>query len=322
MRWAKMAIAGLGLAGLMSCTGSEAAAPETASAPEAEQTLASEQTYTPTIEDGRPFPEPLNDPVLPPAPVNLNTSFSYSGELTQGGFIRGVVPDGTVRASLGGQELEIAEDGTFFAAFDRDSAGSLKLSATNASRQTVTEALTVSPRKWNIERVNVSRRGGRSSEAYWKIRKPEYEAINAARAKVTDADGWKQDFIWPVKGRISGRFGRQRIYRGEPGSYHSGIDIAPGNGVPYVAPADGVVVLARMGFSLEGGLIIIDHGMGLNSAFLHSSKIAVKEGEVVKQGQYIGNVGSTGRATGPHLHWGLKWNSARLDPLLFVGPMN
>jgi len=315
MRLAPMAIAALGVVALVSCTGSEAAAPEPASAPEPEK------TYTATIEDARPIPEPAAAAV-PQEPVNLNTRFSYSGEMTQGGYIRGVVPDGTTRASLGGQALEVAEDGTFFAAFDRDSAGSLNLSAITANGQTVTEALKISPRDWQIERVNVSRRGGRSSEAYWKIRKPEYEAINAARATVTDADGWQQDFIWPVKGRISGRFGRQRIYRGEPGSYHSGIDIAPGNGVAYVAPADGVVVLARMGFSLEGGLIIIDHGMGLNSAFLHSSKIAVKEGEAVKQGQYIGNVGATGRATGPHLHWGLKWNTARLDPLLFVGPMN
>ncbi len=308
-----LALAALGLAGLMSCTGSEAAGPEPAAAPEAEQ------TYTATIEDAQPLPKPSDKQV---GKVNLNTRFSYSGEFTQGGYIRGVVPDKTARASLGGQALEVADDGSFFAAFDRDSAGTLMLSATTAAGQIVREELSISPRDWQIERVNVARRQTRNLEAYWKKRKPEYEAINAARAKVTDAEGWKQDFIWPVKGRISGRFGRQRIYRGEPGSYHSGIDIAPGNGVPFVAPADGVVVLARMGFSLEGGLLIIDHGMGLNSAFLHCSKIAVSEGDSVKQGQYIGNVGATGRATGPHLHWGLKWNSARLDPLLFVGPMN
>jgi murein DD-endopeptidase MepM/ murein hydrolase activator NlpD len=92
--------------------------------------------------------------------------------------------------------------------------------------------------------------------------------------------------------------------------------------VPFVAPADGVVVLAQTGFSLEGGLIIIDHGMGLNSAFLHASRIVVEAGDAVTQGQHIGNVGATGRATGPHLHWSLMWNRARLDPLLFVGPMN
>ena len=113
------------------------------------------------------------------------------------------------------------------------------------------------------------------------------------------------------------------IYRGEPGSYHSGLDIATGGtGDPFVAPADGVVVLATdRPFSLEGNLLIIDHGQGLNSAFLHLSEIAVAQGAVVRQGQYLGRIGSTGRATGPHLHWGLKWRDTRLDPLLFVGPM-
>ncbi|MEM1195329.1 MAG: M23 family metallopeptidase [Pseudomonadota bacterium] len=260
-------------------------------------------------------------PDRPPDASSRSKAFSYTGELTQGGYIRGLAPSGAVRASLGEAALNLAEDGAFFAAFDRDSPASLVLSATLASGATHRETITIAPREWLISRVNIARRSGGASEAWWKKRKPEYEAITAARGIQTGADGWRQDFIWPVKGRISGRFGRQRIYKGEAGSYHSGIDIAPGNGVPFVAPADGVVVLARTGFSLEGGLIIVDHGAGLNSAFLHCSKIAVEEGDPVHQGQYIGNVGSTGRSTGPHLHWGLKWNEARLDPLLLTGPM-
>ena len=83
-----------------------------------------------------------------------------------------------------------------------------------------------------------------------------------------------------------------------------------------------VVLAAQSPFTLEGNLLIIDHGGGLNSAFLHSSKLAVKLGDTVRQGQYIGNIGATGRASGPHLHWALKWRDARLDPLLFLGPMN
>ncbi len=249
------------------------------------------------------------------------TRFSFSGEMTQGGWIRGVVPKGTVSASLGEETLQLAEDGSFFAAFDRDNAGSAKLTATLGDGKSVSETLTISSRQWNIERVNVARRKGGPSAAYMARRGPELDAIWDARQKKLPENGWQQDFIWPVKGRISGKFGSQRIYRGEPGSYHSGIDIAPGNGVPFVAPADGVVVLAVKNFSLEGNLLIIDHGMGLNSAFLHASKIAVSEGDRVRQGQYIGNIGSSGRATGPHLHWSLKWNNSRLDPLLFVGPM-
>lgn len=264
-------------------------------------------------------------PALPapaPRPAKRAPTFSYSGELTQGGWIRGTAPEGTIRLTLGEQSITVDEYGAFFAAFDRDQGNQAALVATLADGRRVTETIPVSPRDWQIEHVDVSRTGGRTSEEFWKIREPEWNAIRDARSKRTGAQGWKQDFIWPVNGRISGRFGRQRIYRGEPGSYHSGIDIAPGNGVPFVAPADGTVVLARTGFSLEGGLIIIDHGMGLNSAFLHASKVAVEEGETVRQGQHIGNVGATGRATGPHLHWSLMWQDARLDPLLFTGPMN
>lgn len=259
--------------------------------------------------------EPMNTP-------RLGDALEFSGEKTQGGWIRGRVPHGTVRAMLNDQELRLAEDGSFFAAFDRDSPSTVVLTALMPNGEELASELAVTPRAWDIERVNVAKGTGSSSEAWWARREPEWLAIKAAREQQTGASGWRQDFVWPVKGRISGRFGRQRIYRGEPGSYHSGIDIAPGAGVPFVAPADGVVVLARQGFSLEGNLIIIDHGHGLNSAFLHASRIVVEEGQAVRQGQHIGNVGSTGRATGPHLHWGLKWHDARLDPLLFVGPMN
>lgn len=296
-----------GIAVLASCTGGgEPAAPD-------QEAMVDMAASTPQTRNAR-----LNSSSSAP----VADAITYEGELTQGGFIRGKVSASTKSLSFDGEELKIGPDREFFVAFDRDSSGSAKLVQAFEDGTSRTETLTITPRKWQISRVNVPRGRGRNLEAYWKKREPEYNAIVAARAKSSDTDGWKQEFIWPVKGRISGYFGRQRIYAGEPGSYHSGIDIAPGNGVPYVAPADGVVTLARMGFSLEGGLIIIDHGNGLNSAFLHSSKIAVKEGQRVKQGEYIGNVGATGRASGPHLHWGLKWGKSRLDPLLFVGPMN
>ena len=268
-------------------------------------------------------PPPPPAPPPRPAPIPGPSTFVYDGELTQGGWLRGQAPSGARSARLDDTPLMLDEDGRFFAAFDRDAGPTAMLVAEFAGGRRVESPLTIAPRQWDIERVNVAKRPSGSSEAWWKRREPEYNAIVAARAIDSGSSGWKQDFIWPVKGRISGRFGRQRIYRGEPGSYHSGLDIAPGAGTPYVAPADGVVTLATTRpFSLEGYLLIIDHGNGLNSAFLHSSKIVVSEGETVRQGQYLGNVGASGRATGPHLHWSLKWRDARLDPLLFVGPMN
>ena len=264
-------------------------------------------------------PPPASSPVRQPG----QAVFTYSGELTQGGWIRGRAPSVTLSARLDGQTLVLDRDGNFFAAFDRDAGPSAMLVAQLADGRTIETSLTVAPRAWNIEHVNVSRTQGKTDEEFLAIRKPELAKIAAARAVESPVAGWKQPFIWPVKGRISGRFGSQRIYKGgEAGAYHSGIDIAPGAGAPIVAPADGVVVLAaEQPFSLEGHLLILDHGAGLNSAFLHCATLAVKAGDVVRQGQVIATVGMTGRATGPHLHWSLMWRGARLDPLLFAGPM-
>lgn len=264
-----------------------------------------------------PVPDPPGTPPLPP-PMQA-ADFEIDGALVQGGWIRGRVPRGATQLRWGETDVALTPDGRFFAGIDRDAPGAMILTAVSASGQIAERRLSIAPRDWQIERVNAPLRGSVPSETFMAIRRPELAAINAARGVRSQTDGWRQRFVWPVKGRISGRFGAQRIYRGAPGSYHSGLDIAPGAGVAYVAPADGVVVLATdRPFSLEGNLVIIDHGMGLNSAFLHSSRLAVKQGDRVKQGQTIGYVGATGRATGPHLHWSLKWQDSRLDPLLFL----
>ncbi|WP_241773106.1 M23 family metallopeptidase [Erythrobacter sp. SG61-1L] len=258
-------------------------------------------------------------PVVQPLPATIE----LGGELTQGGWMRGTLPPSTVEATLDGTPFPFAPDGSFFAAFDRDAGTSAKLVARLADGRVIEREIAVSPRKWNIEHINVARTPGGASADFMKIREPELAQIATAREVRSDAEGWRQNFIWPAKGRISGRFGSQRIYRGEPGSYHSGLDISSGtSGTPFVAPADGVVILAaQTPFSLEGHLLMIDHGNGLNSAFLHCSEISVKLGDHVKQGQVIGKIGMSGRATGPHLHWSLKWLDSRLDPLLFLGPM-
>lgn len=256
------------------------------------------------------------------APVS-SAEIAVSGDLQQGGWIRGVVPAGTVSLTLDGKPLAFAPDGRFFAAFDRDAGPRAVLAAKRSDGSSVGRTLAVAPRGWKIEHINAARRPGGPTEAFMALRRPELARINAARAKDTGASGWRQAFIWPVKGRISGMFGSQRVYRGEPGAYHSGLDIATGgSGTPFVAPADGTVILAaKEPFTLEGHLLMIDHGMGLSSAFLHCSALLVEEGDRVKQGQLIGRIGATGRATGPHLHWGMKWQDARIDPILLTGPM-
>ena len=258
-----------------------------------------------------------------PLPPGQGT-FTYAGELTQGGWIRGQAPSGTVAARLDDKPLVLDREGRFFAAFDRDAGPSATLVAQLRDGRLLQRALSVTPRAWDIERVDVARTQGKTDEEFLAIRKPELAQIAAARAVSSPSEGWKQAFIWPARGRISGKFGSQRIYKGgEAGAYHSGIDIAAGAGAPIVAPADGVVVLAaEQPFSLEGHLLIVDHGAGLDSAFLHCDTLKVKVGDRVRQGQAIATVGMTGRATGPHLHWSLTWRGARLDPLLLAGPMD
>lgn len=264
-------------------------------------------------------------PSPPPAaePIGTVGGVQYLGKLTQGGWIRGTAPSGTRSVSLGGTTLPLAPDGTFFAAFDRDAPASLVLAVTAASGFSLSSELAVAPRSWRIESVNVARRPGKLPDAEFKVRREaELIRIGAARAKGSDAGGWRQTMLWPAGGRVSGEFGSQRIYRGEPGAYHAGIDLAAPQGAEIRAPADGVVTLAARDapFTLEGHLLILDHGMGLTSAFLHCSDLVVQEGDTVVQGQLIGHVGMTGRATGPHLHWALTWRGRRLDPRLFAAP--
>jgi murein DD-endopeptidase MepM/ murein hydrolase activator NlpD len=253
--------------------------------------------------------------------VAAAAEFSLAGVPQQGGVLTGVAPRGTVALALDGQPVGRAADNRFLIAFDRDAPATATLSAKLADGRTVERRLAVAPRQWRIERVDVPRRPSVTDEAFEKLRASEIARINAARAVMSDSLGWRQRFTWPARGRISGVFGSQRIYRGgEAGAYHSGLDIAGGAGAPVTAPADGVVVLAATDkpFTLEGHLLIVDHGMGLNSAFLHLSCIDVKEGDRVRQGQLLGAIGSSGRATGPHLHWAVKWKAARVDPAVLL----
>jgi len=247
------------------------------------------------------------------------SDLALSGPLTQGGYAQGRLR-GDARIALDGVAVPLV-GGQFFIAFDRDAKPAADLTISRTGAQLETHSLTIAPRAWRIEHVDAPfHPPAMPDEEFARLRKAELDRINAARAVGAQSDGWRQSFIWPGKGRISGLFGSQRTYQGGvAGSYHSGTDIALAAGTPYVAPADGVVVLAAdHPFTLEGNLLMLDHGMGLTSAFLHSSALLVREGDRVAQGQPIGRVGMTGRATGPHLHWSLRWREARLDPLLFA----
>ena len=282
----------------------------------------------PSVDAGREplppaLPEPAPRPTLPPPSAPVRADFALQGIPEQGAVMVGQAPDGTRTLTFDGKAIPVAADGRFLIAFDRDAGVAARLVATLADGREVVRPIAVAPGRWRLEHINAPYRGSARSDADFERRRPaELAQIAAARSKQIESDGWRQAFRWPVKGRLSGFFGSQRVYQGKPGSYHSGTDVAVPAGTPFVAPADGVVVLAATSpFTLEGNLLIVDHGMGLSSAFLHCQRLDVKLGDRVVQGQRLGTVGRTGRATGPHMHWGLKWRDARLDPGKLAGPI-
>lgn len=268
----------------------------------------SEPAPPPMVELRRSAPAPE-----PPLPIGL----AVDGVPIQGGLLYGTTSAASLR--LDGKPVPVASDGRFMIGFDRDHGASALLQARAADGRILSRALAVAPRAWKIEHVGIALRPTGPSADFLRLRERELARISAARAKAPESGGWRQAFIWPARGRVSGVFGSQRIYRGEPGSFHNGIDLAAGAEAAVVAPADGIVLLAGPpAFSLEGNLVVLAHGMGLTSAFLHLSETLVREGQAVRQGELIGRVGATGRATGPHLHWGVRWGEARIDPQRLV----
>jgi murein DD-endopeptidase MepM/ murein hydrolase activator NlpD len=164
---------------------------------------------------------------------------------------------------------------------------------------TITDKRKVNPNQYDMERIN-----------------RETARIDAALQQWTETEQVPFDFIWPVKGRISGLFGRRRVFNGEPRKPHSGMDIAAATGTSILAPAAGII-RGTGEYFFNGNTVFIDHGQGLVTMFCHLSRIDVKDGQAVKQGEVIGLVGATGRVTGPHLHLGVSLNDERVEPMLF-----
>jgi len=154
-------------------------------------------------------------------------------------------------------------------------------------------------------------------EALERIRK-EAGQVTAARAWRDQRTDYEDGFAWPASGRISGVYGSQRVLNGEPRRPHFGLDIAAPEGSPVYAPADGIVTMTHPDMYFSGGTIILDHGQGLSSSFLHLSRILVESGTPVKKGDLIAEVGATGRASGPHLDWRMNWLNRRVDPQLLL----
>lgn len=234
--------------------------------------------------------------------------------VSQGGLVIGHASPGS-RVTVAGKPVHVGADGLFVFGAGRDEQGPIDVVVGN-----VKHSLSVTPRDWPIERVEgvPPKTVNPPPEIAARIQREQAEVV-AARDRDDTREDFAHGFIWPVTGRISGRFGNQRIYNGDPKAPHSGMDIAVPQGTPVKAPADGIITFAKPDLYLTGGTVLLDHGFGLSSNFLHLSRIDVKVGEHVRQGEVIGLAGMTGRATGPHVHWGFNWFGVRLDPLLLPG---
>lgn len=252
------------------------------------------------------------------AHAQLATQLPESAQ--QGSLILGQTRPGST-VTLHGNPVRVATDGRFAFGIGRDESRNARVAIIHADGTRERIDIAIKKRDWPVERVTgvPQKTVDPPPEIAARIAR-EQAAVAAQRKRDDDRPDVFAGFIWPLEGRISGRFGRQRIYNGSPGAPHSGTDIAAPQGTSIKAPAAGLVVFAEPDLYLTGGTILIDHGHGVGSNFLHLSRLDVKPGQRVEQGDVIGRVGATGRATGPHLHWGLTWFETRLDPQLLDLP--
>jgi len=260
---------------------------------------------------------------IAPAQAAVDRSLQLPASAPQGALLVGRADPHAV-VTVEGRRLRISRDGRFVFGIGRDASGVVQVTLQSAGAAPIMRAVAVTPRDWPIERIVGAPPETINPPADIAARIAREQArVSTARLRDDDRDDYAQPFIWPVQGRVSGRFGNQRIYVLPDGSEapkapHSGMDIAVPQGTPVLAPAAGVITFADPDLYLTGGTVLLDHGHGVSSNFLHLSRIDVHVGDRVAQGQVIGAVGMTGRATGPHLHWGMNWFDVRVDPLLVL----
>lgn len=249
-------------------------------------------------------------------------ALELDGPVVQGALRLGTVEPGAA-VSVDNKPVRVnSETGQFVFGVGRDRTEPVAIAIKTSGGVTEIQRLEVVTRDYDIERIDglPQRKVSPNAADLERIRR-EGRLISAARARDSDFPHALADFVWPVTGRISGRYGNQRILNGEPRRPHLGVDIAAPQDTPVAASGAGVVSLAEADLFFTGGTIAIDHGYGVTSIYSHLAGINVTVGQQVVAGETIGTVGSTGRSTGPHLDWRINWFDLRLDPELIAGPM-
>ncbi len=243
------------------------------------------------------------------------------GDRVQGGLMQGKTLPGSV-VKVDGEEIRVSDKGVFLVGFGRDAPAESKVKARLPGGKTLTRTVRVAPRKYQIQRIDgLPPSKVKPPKKDWDRIAREAALAREARRLDSQRTDFLNGFVWPLQGPISGVYGSQRILNGTPRRPHFGVDIAAPVGTTAMSPADGVVTLAHPDMFYSGGTLIIDHGHGLSSTFMHLHRILVKKGQRVRQGEPVAEVGATGRVTGAHLDWRMNLFKKRLDPQLLVAPM-
>ena len=243
---------------------------------------------------------------------------TFEGEFKQGGLLIGQVQEGQT-VSYQGRTLNLTTNNQFLLGLGRNAPAITSITINSQDQEPETITLEIAARQYNIQKIEGVPAKTVSPLALDLQRiKQDASMVRESRKLVSNKQDFLKGFIKPANGPVTGVYGSQRFYNGVPKSPHYGIDYAAPIGTPVIAPADGVVTFAHNDLFYSGGTLIIDHGHGLSSTFLHLSEILVKPDQQVTLGMEIAKIGATGRATGPHLDWRMNWLDQRIDPDLVL----
>jgi murein DD-endopeptidase MepM/ murein hydrolase activator NlpD len=245
-------------------------------------------------------------------------ALELKGHLTQGGLVTGKL-ENAKSVSLDGKSLKLSPKGDFVFGFGRDAETTHTLKWVDNNGKSHSQPIAITKREYKIDKINgvAKKYVSPPKEVSARISR---EAVAVRKAREVDSDllYFLDPVLKPAEGRISGVYGSQRYFNGEPRRPHFGLDIANKTGSPVYAPISGTVVFAEPDLYYSGGTLIIDHGHGITSTYIHLSKLDVKVGDKIEQGNKVAEIGATGRVTGPHLDWRFNWKGERLDPALLM----
>jgi len=250
----------------------------------------------------------------------LAAPLSLKGDFQQGGLALGTVTPGSL-VTMDGEDILVSKEGFFLLGYGRDAKPQSHVMVTYPDGRQESRTLEIKKQKYKVSRIDgLPKKKVSPNPVTVKRIRSDNAQVRAVRKLMTPESWFASGFDWPVKGRISGVFGSLRVLNGKPRSPHKGLDIAAPKGTVIGADADGVISLLHQDMYLMGKSVMIDHGHGLQSIYIHMDEILVEAGQFVKKGEPVGKVGMSGRATGPHLHWGVSLKGDALDPRLLVKP--